>query len=250
MTIRIEKETIGEAHNATMKHLLQQWVVEAEDIIVTEDDDPTVESPGMAVRVTKPWKSPQWSDALQFRGQMLEEYIREITEISRDTGFEYTYGNRLWDYPHVEECNDLYGDIEAANWTGDGDGYGINQIRESIINRLATSPTSRRAIAVTWVVMKDLQSRDPPCLQFVQFLLRENHLNLHAVFRSHDMAGGWGPNVYALHGLQLKVINMIRDILPEPKPIILPGYIETYSVSAHIYVKQDQVQAFRRYLNI
>lgn len=245
--IRIEKNTIGEAHDAVMRHLLKQWVVEAEPIITTEDREQTIESPGMSVRVLQPWKDPKTSAALQFGVKALEAYIPEMTGITRDSGFEYTYGNRLFDYPFIEEWRDLYGDIEAASWTGDGDGYGINQIRESIINRLANNPTSRRAIAVTWVVQKDMESKEPPCLQFVQCLIRDGYLNLHAVFRSHDMAGGWGPNVYALEALQRASIEGISQITGET---LLQGYIETYSVSAHIYTNHDQVKAFRRHLNL
>lgn len=239
----ILSDTIGQAHESIMRHLIGLWKLEDEAEIVTEDNERTIEHPGMKVRVLKPWQEPKTSPALDFGPKALEVYINELTGITPRTGtnkdFEYTYGNRLWDYPYYDIPNDEF--------YGDGHGGGIDQITESIIKRLAENQTSRRAIAVTWVAEKDIISREPPCLQFVQCLIRDGKLNLHAVFRSHDMAGGWGPNVYALEALQRKIckeISITRGFRLDQ------GYIETYSVSAHIYTAHDQVQKFRRHLRI
>lgn len=242
--VSIEAHTIGQAHDNIMRVFLKQWKIEDAWEVVTEDKERTIEIPGMKVRVLEPWKEPKTSPALDLGPKALEIYVKELTGITSITGtikdFEYTYGNRLWDYPTYDPVND--------NYWGDGAGHGINQITESIINRLVNAPTSRRAIAVTWVAEKDIESREPPCLQFIQCLIRgESKLNLHAVFRSHDMAGGWGPNVYALETLQKKICDEING---NSGLRISQGYIETYSVSAHIYTSHDQVTKFRRHLNI
>ncbi len=242
----IEADTIGEAHELIMGNFLRKWKLEDAGEIITEDKERTIEIPGMRVRVFRPWENPKTSRALDFGPKALGIYVKELTGITPKTGtvkdFEYTYGNRLWDYPTINS------DPYPPMWNGDGNGEGIDQITKSIINRLVKNSTSRRAIAVTWVAEKDIDSNEPPCLQFVQCLLRDKKLNLHAVFRSHDMAGGWGPNVYALEALQRKICNEIEREIGGIE--ISQGYIETYSVSAHIYTSHDQVTKFRRYLNI
>lgn len=276
--MEIERETIGQAHDAIMRHLIELWKIEDEEEITTEDNERTIESPGMKVRVLCPWKDPKTSPALDLGPKALEVYVKELTGITPKTGtvkdFEYTYGNRLWDYPRkkgksVAEILTGSGnrvqkfDLE---WIGDGEhcdirqgvnngpmfirGRGINQIVGSIVERLALNPTSRRAIAVTWVVEKDVESKEPPCLQFIQCLIRDHKLNLHAVFRSHDMAGGWGPNLFALEALQGEILGEINYSDPEDPWDLQQGYIETYSVSAHMYTSHHQVQKFREHLRI
>ena len=261
MTVRIVRPTIGEAHDAVMKHLLSEWLIEAGGTLMTEDNELTFESPGMTVHVTESWRYPKWSPALQFGQSMLEQYVHQLTGITSRTGtnkdFEYTYGNRIFDYPRAEvwRGDDVEGTrlgVDAGSLVlfGDGDGKGLNQVATSIIERLKANPSSRRAIAVTWVAEHDMYSRDPPCLQFIQCLVRDRKVNLHAVFRSHDMAGGWGPNAYALQELKTHIVGALNGPNPDPKTMYVVGYLETYSVSAHIYLKQDQVQAFRKHLNI
>lgn len=247
--MEIKRDSIGQAHDAIMEHLIRLWKIEDENEIITEDNERTIESPGMKVHVSKPWQSPLISPALEFGPRSLQKYVDELTSITPITGtikdFEYTYANRLFDYPMARSKDD--------EWVGDGrifiddeEDYflGIDQVALSVIERLRRNPTSRRAIAVTWVVEKDISSVEPPCLQFVQFLIRDQRLNLHAVFRSHDMAGGWGPNTYALESFQRMIMNKIN--LTDIKQ----GYIETYSVSAHIYTSHDQVRKFRQHLRI
>ncbi len=246
--VGINALTIGEAHDRILKRFLMEWKIEDESEIVTEDGENTIEIPGMKVHVVEPWREPKVSPALQFGPQALDQYVDQLTHITPRTGtirdFEYTYANRLMDYPIWLS--------EENSYEGDGDGNGIHQIAFSIVKRLAENHTSRRAIAVTWVVQKDMHSREPPCLQFIQCLIRDKKLDLHAVFRSHDMAGGWGPNVFALEALQRIIARSINEYPETVKQggIIEQGYIETYSVSAHIYTAHDQVKRFREQLRI
>lgn len=62
----IEAVTIGEAHNLIMGHFLRRWKVEGDYEITTEDNERTIEIPGMKVRVRFPWSEPKVSKALDF----------------------------------------------------------------------------------------------------------------------------------------------------------------------------------------
>jgi len=58
------------------------------------------------------------------------------------------------------------------------------------------------------------------------FKIRSNRLNLTVMFRSHDFAGAYPANVYAL-------TRLLHHVSGESGSI--PGSITTLSASAHIY---------------
>jgi thymidylate synthase len=67
-------------------------------------------------------------------------------------------------------------------------------------------------------------------MQTVQFLIRNNRLNCVATFRSNDMLMAWGANAYGLSELmQVVADGTYVDV----------GFLETYSISAHIYYNRD-----------
>lgn len=131
----------------------------------------------------------------------LDEYASQLLS-PENPGFEYTYGERL------------------RSWNGE-----VDQIAE-IVNRLKKNPMTRRATAVTWIPSVDHRREEVPCMVVCDFKMRSNRLNLTAMFRSHDFAGAYPANVYALTRLLQHVSGEIRT---------LPGSITTLSASAHIY---------------
>jgi thymidylate synthase len=130
---------------------------------------------------------------------------------------------------------------------GDGRGGGINQIQESVINRLIASPTTRRAEAITWVPELDVDSSEPPCLQLVWFRITPDHrLCLVAVFRSNDMLSASGQNLIALGALQEFVLNEINVVYQQlDRPLLKMGYLECISLSPHMYFKRDALELKR-----
>ena len=91
---------------------------------------------------------------------------------------------------------------------------------------LARSPNTRRAQLITWEPPVDLGAGDPPCLQLIQFLLRQGRLNMKVVFRSNDMLMAAGCNMYSLIRFQeLMAAELGVEV----------GWYEHTSNSAHIY---------------
>jgi len=108
-------------------------------------------------------------------------------------------------------------------------GLHIDQIAY-IIRKLAASPVSRRAIAITWNPYVDEQLDDCPCLQLVQCLVRDGRLSMKVIFRSNDMLSAAGANMFALVHLQ----KYIGEQLGLPC-----GYYTHISLVPHIYYKRD-----------
>jgi len=137
--------------------------------------------------------------------ELLEEYAQQLLESENVQKFEYTYGERLrgWNY----------GDKE------------IDQI-SYVVDKLKRNPESRRAVAVTWIPSIDTQREEVPCMIINDFKLRKNKLNLTAYFRSHDFAGAYPANLYALN----KMLEFVSGEVGCEK-----GVITTVSASAHIY---------------
>lgn len=61
----------------------------------------------------------------------------------------------------------------------------INQ-EAAIVERLKENSYSRRAIIDLWNMHEDLSSKYPPCVCTMQFMIRNQALQLHTFFRSND----------------------------------------------------------------
>ncbi|MCX7045298.1 MAG: thymidylate synthase, partial [Candidatus Sumerlaeota bacterium] len=97
--------------------------------------------------------------------------------------WEYTYHERLYDYrvPGVAKP--------------------VNQI-EAVIEKLARTPHTRRAQAVTWQCWMDLDCVDPACLQRMWFRIQDDRLLLNVSMRSNDAFKAAFMNMYAFTDLQ------------------------------------------------
>ena len=139
--------------------------------------------------------------------ELLEEYAQQLLEGENVQKFEYTYGERLrgWNCRCGDEKTD--------------------QI-SYVVDKLTKSPESRRAVAVTWIPPIDTEREEVPCMIINDFKLRKNKLNLTAYFRSHDFAGAYPANVYALN----RLLEFVAGKIGCEK-----GVITTVSASAHIY---------------
>lgn len=136
----------------------------------------------------------------------LKDYREQLCRPDLSTEFIYTYGNRTQAWGH-----------EAGTPVNQID-YAIKQLRES--------PSSRRAVASTWLPTFDCMRSEVPCMMVVQFILRHSDLTLDIFFRSHDFYGAYPANVYGLFGL----LEMVADKLyAKPKEIC------AISASAHVY---------------
>lgn len=269
--MEIAEQSIGEAHNSVMREILTDGVFKQIEVEPGKWMDTWEYPEPITTIVKRPLLPPFTSAALPYREGFLEKYRKDLITVtpSTDKSFSYTYPNRLFDYP-VKRSADIR-DGGGAFDTGNGDGQGFNQI-QALVNKLVKNPESRRALATTWVPTIDAESIEPPCLQFVHIIVRDNLelyneqfpgaiakyddvmigplcLSLRAAFRSHDMLLGAGPNWVALSGLQAHIAHMLHEQIGQPVGV---DQMVTFSSNAHIYIKaqSDEVKAFKKVLRI
>ncbi|MDR2855518.1 MAG: thymidylate synthase [Methanomicrobiales archaeon] len=284
--ILITAKTIGEAHEQVVQLIYNKCSKEESSIRITEDGERTYEPwTPICIHVQEPFAEPMRASASFFGDRFLQAYQSTLYTIAKrrndGTDAVYTYGNRLRDYPRaiisatdqskqplkrakpgiIEQMMTRFGyqkiekedgeTDDLLSYAGDGNGGGIDQIKRSIINRLVENPESRRAVAITWVPYLDIESAEPPCLQIVQALIdAHNAIHLVCLFRSNDMLSAWGQNAYGLaHLLQFICNEINKERKRQHQPLLTVGWIETISVSAHMYFTRDDYE-LRRYLDL
>lgn len=200
--------------------------------IKTEYDkagDPPSKDCSMTIVVKDPMAEPMIHMDMPGGLDDLQEYVLEVTEgikdhlirdadDEKDTRWEYTYHQRLFDY--------------------DLPGYGnkFDQI-EMISKKLADTPHSRRAQAITWKVWQDNFCYDPACLQSIWCRLMQDsennwHLNTNVRFRSNDAYKAAFMNIFALTRLQVNIAEKVSEL--SGKEIKIGRYVHQAD-SYHIY---------------
>lgn len=210
--LAIKADCLGRAHETVVKRILEHG-----HRVVTQDHEVTLEVLDAVIEVRTPMTEPMVSPYCNFQGQKLREYVDGLLNGVKGT-FTYDYHGRIF----------CWGDN-----LGFGVGLGIDQI-SNIVDYLKTEGNwdSRRAVCITWYPHSDL-SHSGPCLQYIQFIIRDNKLNMSVLFRSNDMLSALGANMYALVHLQKYVALLLQ--------IEVGGYCH-HSVSAHIYPERDQYE--------
>jgi thymidylate synthase len=205
----IRAPSIGRAHELVIKMILEKgWILQ------TEDDEATIEFEEVTLQVDTPLAEPAVSPDSRFQKRFVEQYARDLLHGSH-ASFEYDYHGRLFDWGER---------LVAA-----GKPVHIDQI-SYIVEKIKSSPYTRRAIAITWNPMIDQKLDNCPCLQIVQCVLRDRKLNMRVIFRSNDMLTAAGANMYALVQLQ----KSIADALGVPC-----GSYTHISLIPHIYYIRD-----------
>jgi len=113
-----------------------------------------------------------------------------------------------------------------------------NQV-DKIIEVLKKRPNTRRTMISLWDPKEDLENTNPPCLDFIWVVVRNNKLEFHIVYRSHHIAtvtkegklmkgeGAFVPNLFALAKLQEKIA---KELNISSGPLVLTDF------SGHLYV--------------
>ncbi len=171
------------------------------------EDPPSLDST-MIIDIQEPLAEPMIHRDFPGGFEDLQEYVMEVVDGIKnhlvrdpddpdDTRWEYTYNERLCKY------------------TIPGTDTAFNQI-ESIAEKLAKSPYSRRAQAITWKVWEDNTCYDPACLQSIWCRITEddgvNYLNTNVRFRSNDAYKAAFMNIYALTRLQERIAARITEL--------------------------------------
>jgi thymidylate synthase len=200
--------------------------------IKTEYDkpsDPPSKDSSMTIVVHDPLAEPMIHKDLPGGLEDLQEYVLEVTEGIKnhlvrdatsnpgDTRWEYTYHQRLFQYS-VPGIPTIYDQIEI------------------MAKKLAATPHTRRAQAITWKVWEDNSCYDPACLQSIWCrLIKEDdewYLNGNIRFRSNDAYKAAFMNMFALVQLLQKIAGMISR--EAGFPVKLGRYVHQAD-SYHIY---------------
>ncbi len=211
-------------------------------------DDPPSKDCTMIMVVKDPLSEPMIHRDIPGGLEDLQEYVMEVLDGIKDhcirkpedgaddTRWEYTYHQRLFDY------------------SVPGLGNPFNQI-ELLAEKLAQTPYTRRAQAITWKVWEDNSCFDPACLQSVWCRLLPAdvdkwYLNMNVRFRSNDAYRAAFMNMFALVQLQNKIAARIHEL--SGKSISLGRYVHEAD-SYHIYgsnFKEFEERFLKAYKNM
>jgi thymidylate synthase len=199
--------SIADAH----KWLMQEIIWKHQEI-PTEDGETTWESEPLAITIECPLVD-MINPKSSFQRQRCDEYAKQLIEGVQTNQilserFSYTYHERLY---HESQFSD-------------------------IIKRLKTNPLTRRAVLYTWLPPIDNQSDEVPCLQQIQYTIRNNRLNCCTVFRSNDILSAFGPNAYGLVKLQDHVARELKF------PV---GTYTHVALIPHLYSVRDRADLMR-----
>ena len=185
-------------------------------------DDPPSKDATMIITISEPLKEPMIHKDFPGGPEDLQEYVMEVCEGIKDhlvrdardpgdTRWEYTYHQRLFAYrvPTLRPFNQI----------------------ETLCQKLAKTPYTRRAQAVTWAVWEDNDCYDPACMQSIWCRLTQvehqagqpfdslssdssadSILNMNVRFRSNDAYKAAFMNIFALVQLQARIASRISEL--------------------------------------
>ena len=230
--IKVEGATLPEAWE---KAVIATWKDGLD--IKTEYDkpgDPHSKDCTMIMVVNEPMREPRIHRAFPGGLEDLEIYRQEVVDgihdhwIKPEEGkWTYTYHQRLADYL-----------IE---------GKAIDQIKY-IIDKLKSTPYTRRAQGITWNPLLDPVTDDPPCLRRIwcRLVLQDDKkylLDMNTHWRSRDAYKASFMNIFALTDLQRVMAEEIAKGLGAEVGV---GRYVDISDSFHIY--GSYAEDFRKFL--
>ncbi len=190
-------------------------------------EDPPSKDATMLITITDPLAEPMIHKDFPGGPIELQEYVMEVldgikdhlvrnSDDPKDTKWEYTYHQRLFKYtvPTLDPFDQI----------------------ETIAQKLAKTPHSRRAQAITWKVWEDNDCYDPACMQSVWCRLIEEEcvpvLSMNVRFRSNDAYKAGFMNIFALVQLQKRIAERIGQLTG--RPVTVGRYVHMVD-SYHIY---------------
>jgi len=257
--MEIIADTLAEAHEGAVDAILNRH--KKIDINTSPDKkEATIEFESLdgtdeviTIKVRHPLAEPQISTGCPFGPGFTAAYKKQFLTLTppREDGMHatYTYWNRHEDHPssismskfsiwwrcirnHVLGIEETVGDKILF---GDGRGDGLKQIT-SIIEKLARDPNNRRGISITWNPSLDMTSTDPPCMIFIQVVIRNGKVHLRTLFRSQDTLLGLCENLVGAAALIEYITNEINRMARTSYKV---GTLILISTIPHIYQIRD-----------
>jgi thymidylate synthase len=226
--LMVEGKGLAEAWERSLVSVYEQGC----DIATQYDKpgDPPSKDCSMTILVRDPLAEPMIHRDMPGGLEDLQEYVLEVLDGIKDhlvrdsaadvedTRWEYTYHQRLFAYrvPGLEGATD--------------------QI-ELLARKLAETPHTRRAQAITWQVWEDNYCYDPACLQSIWCRLLQGegdawYLNTNVRFRSNDAYKAAFMNMFAFIQLQQRIAARIAEL--SGRTVRLGRYVHQAD-SYHIY---------------
>lgn len=223
--LHVEADCIARAWEASLIALHQHGCS-----VKTEYDkaeDPPSKDATMVITITDPLSEPMIHKDFPGGPIELQEYVMEVCEgikdhlvrdpsDPKDTRWEYTYHQRLFAYdaPGHEPCDQI----------------------EGLCRKLAKTPHTRRAQAITWKVWEDNDCYDPACMQSIWCRILEDAgvpvLSMDVRFRSNDAYKAAFMNIFALVQLQQRIAARVGEL--SGRPVQVGRYCHMVD-SYHIY---------------
>jgi thymidylate synthase len=242
--MEIIAETLSEAHEAAFDEILN---CHKEIDIQTHVDKKefTLEFEGenggddiITMRVLHPLQEPQVSPGVNYQTGFTEAYKKQFLTLTppRADGNHavYTYWNRSKDFPCVGIASNAWQSAHAVVM-GDGRGDGFDQV-SIVIEKLAKDPNNRRGVIVTWNPLIDARSLEPPCMDMIQFVIRNGRLHMRVIFRSQDILLGLPENFVGCTAYLVYVAAEISKLVGHEVKV---GELTLVSLIPHIYKKRD-----------
>lgn len=204
--------------------------------IPTEYDqeiDPESKDATMMMTIADPLKEPRIHRAMPAGIEELAKYTHEVVDGVHDHwvkegGWSYSYHARLIGWPGE-------GNWEKSGVNAEFDLPYVNQIN-GLMEKLAETPYSRRAQAITWYPPIDQGHHEPPCLQRLWCRVvntgKGHLLEMNDHFRSNDGFKASFMNLHALAELQKKIAGELSEMTGEEIGI---GRLVHIADSFHIY---------------
>jgi len=223
--LHVEADCIARAWELSLVELHQKGCS-----LKTEYDkpeDPPSKDATMIITIADPLGEPMIHKDFPGGPVELQEYVMEVCDgikdhlvrkpdDPKDTRWEYTYHQRLFGYQVPGK--QAYDQIDI------------------LARKLAKTPHSRRAQAITWKVWEDNDCYDPACLQSVWCRLLEEAgrpvLSMNVRFRSNDAYKAAFMNIFALVQLQRRIAARITEL--GGRPVEIGRYVHMVD-SYHIY---------------
>jgi thymidylate synthase len=169
-------------------------------------EDPPSKDATMLIVIHDPLAEPMIHRDFPGGPEDLQEYVMEVCDGIKDhlvrrpddpedTRWEYTYHQRLFTY--------------------DPPGMTRTDQIDTLCRKVAETPYTRRAQAITWKVWEDNTCYDPPCLQSIWCRITgdDPRLSMNVRFRSNDAYKAAFMNIFALVALQRRIAERVGELM-------------------------------------
>jgi thymidylate synthase len=124
----------------------------------------------------------------------LPGYVEDVLLGTKD----YFIGAQGYDYTYPDRIN------RRVGGPGGQLAYVVRKLGEA-------EGSSNRAQFTTWVPEVDSKLGGPPCLQRGWFKVEDDTLHMETDWRSRDLYGAWGENVFGMMGIAVLVKDCLED---------------------------------------